>query len=286
MRAIRTCDNAKFSAGVSKCPLNMNKVKGAILVPSGTKLPANLTGEALKKLCHADVGERVFPIFTFVEYAKNGGEAQVNENGYGGAEASGVSGRTDALTLDKFYPELNASMLRCMNVKFDMYYWDEKFVLYGENDGSDTLAGFSLSTVYPTAVPHPTSSASASLIANFAFADARSSMENLDFVKLNFNPARFAVGLTQVVLVKVGDAGNAYKLVELTGGFDLTPTYGKLIAENVADVLSGATAAEYQEATATLNLTVTQGATPTLKAPKALLEAGIEGIEGVTVATA
>ena len=157
MRPIRTCENAQFSAGVSKCYLDMNKVKGAILVPAGTKLLAEITGEALKKLCHASRSERIYPIFPFVEYAKNGGEAQVNDNGYGGAQSTGVSSRTDALTLDKFYPELNSSMLRCMNMKFDVYYWDEKYVLYGENDGTDILAGFPLSTIYPTGVPHPTS---------------------------------------------------------------------------------------------------------------------------------
>ncbi|ROT10437.1 hypothetical protein ED388_04765 [Muribaculaceae bacterium Isolate-007 (NCI)] len=278
MRPIRTCENAQFSAGVSKCYLDMNKVKGAILVPAGTKLLAEITGEALKKLCHASRSERIYPIFPFVEYAKNGGEAQVNDNGYGGAQSTGVSSRTDALTLDKFYPELNSSMLRCMNMKFDVYYWDEKYVLYGENDGTDILAGFPLSTIYPTGVPHPTSSGAASLIANFAFADARASMENLDFRKLDFNPARFLIGLTTVQLVKADSSGNAYKLIEKTGGYDLTPTFGKLISDS-PNLISGVSAATYDEDSQTLTLTVTSGATPKLKAPETLFEAGVEGIE-------
>lgn len=278
MRPIRTCESAQLSTGVSKCFLDMGKVKGAILVPRGVKLPAELTGEKLLELCHEDVGARVFPIAPFTEYAKTGGEVQANENGYGGVSASGVSARTDALTLDKFYPELNAALLRSMNQPFDVYYWDESNVLYGINDGTDLLAGFPMSTVYPTAVPHPTSSEAASLIVNFAFEDARASMEKLDFVKLSFNPRNYAKGLTLVELVKTGDSGNEYKLLEKIGGYDLTSTYGSLLADN-AELVSGATAVTYDEGKKTLTLTVDSGATPKLKSPKELFEAGIEGIE-------
>lgn len=278
MRPIRTCESAQLNTGVSKCFLDMGKVKGAILVPRGVKLPAELTGEKLLELCHEDIGARVFPIAPFTEYAKTGGEVQANENGYGGVSASGVSARTDALTLDKFYPELNAALLRSMNQPFDVYYWDESNVLYGINDGTDLLAGFPMSTVYPTAVPHPTSSEAASLIVNFAFEDARASMEKLDFVKLSFNPRNYAKGLTLVELVKAGDAGDEYKLLEKIGGYDLTSTYGSLLADN-PELVSGATAVTYDDDKNTLTLTVDSGATPRLKSPKLLFEAGIEGIE-------
>ena len=135
-----------------------------------------------------------------------------------------------------------------------------------------------MSTVYPTAVPHPTSSEAASLIVNFAFEDARESMEKLDFVKLSFNPRNYAKGLTLVELVKAGDAGDEYKLLEKIGGYDLTSTYGSLLADN-PELVSGATAVTYDEDKNTLTLTVDSGATPRLKSPKLLFEAGIEGIE-------
>ncbi len=278
MRPIRNCQGAHLNTGVSKCFLDMGKVKGAILVPQGVKLPADLTGEKLLKLCHESVDSRAYPITPFAEYAKNGGEPQVNTIGYSGAGVSDVSARTDAFTMDKFYPELNASLLKCMNQPFDVYFWDDKNTLFGMNDGSDTLAGFPMNTVYPTAVPHPTSSNPASLIVNFAYEDARASMEKLDFIPLAFNPRNFAKGLTEVELVKVGAAGNAYKILEKVGGYDLTPTFGSLIS-GTPSLITGATAATYDEETESLTLTVSNGTTPKLAAPKVLCEAGVEGIE-------
>lgn len=278
MRSIRNCRNSHLNTGVSKCFLDMGKVKGAILMPRGVKLPSGLTGEQLLTLCHAEVAARAFPITPFAEYAKNGGEPQVNTIGYSGAGVSDVSARTDALTMDKFYPELNASLLKCMNQPFDVYFWDDKNTLFGLNDGTDILAGFPMSTVYPTAVPHPTSSAPASLIINFAFEDARSSMENLDFIALDFNPRNYAKGLTQVELVNVTDSGNDYKIIEKVGGYDLTPTFGDLISKTPS-LIKGATAATYNEDSATLTITADAGAKPKLASPKELLESGVEGIE-------
>lgn len=278
MRQIRNCESAKLNTGVSKCYLDMSKVKGAIIVPRGTKLPAELTGEALQQLCHEDIDKRVYPIAPFAEYAKNGGEVETSDNGYAGVRVTGVSNRTDTFTLDKFYPEINAALLRYMNQPCDVYYWDERYYLYGVSDGTDTLAGFPLTTAYPTAVPHPTSSEPASLDVNFAFEDARASMENLDFAKLGFNPANFAKGLTLVQLVPTTTGSSDYKIVEKIGGYDLTATYGPLFADN-ATLISGTSAVSYNEDTQTLTLTVTDGQTPALKSPKLLLEAGIEGIE-------
>ena len=116
----------------------------------------------------------------------------------------------------------------------------------------------------------------------FCHEDARAAIEHADYAKLSFNPQRATLGLTAVKLVKVSDTGNDFKLIEKIGGFDLTPTFGPLIADS-ATTISGATAATYDADKKTLTLTVSGGssAAPKLKAPKTLLEAGIEGIEEV-----
>ena len=54
MRKIRSCTNAQLNTGISKCPPEFGKMKGAILVEPGTKLPEDLTGDKLEELCHAD----------------------------------------------------------------------------------------------------------------------------------------------------------------------------------------------------------------------------------------
>ena len=77
------CESAEMNTGGSACKVDWGKVKGAILVEHGVKLPANITADELEKMCHADRPGRIYPIHTFVEYAKNGGEAQVSAVGYG-----------------------------------------------------------------------------------------------------------------------------------------------------------------------------------------------------------
>ena len=281
MRKTRTCTGANLNTGTSKCPLTPEKVKGAILVPHGTKLPADLTAEKVKELCHADRPDRIYPILPFVEYAKNGGEPQVAANGYGPSQMTGVSALTYTFTMDKFYPELNASLTKTANKAWDAYFYDEKNVLYGINDGSDILAGIPMSTVYSTPTPHPTSSAAATMDVSFAFEDARYYFENPDFVALDFSISRNLVGLTPVDLVKVSTSGNDYKLIEKVGGYDLTPTYGELLADNASLISGGASGITYNEATETLTIATTGSAVPKLKAPSALFNAGIEGIEQV-----
>lgn len=276
MKKTRTCVSALLNTGVSKCPFDPGKVRGAIVVPKGVKLPTDLTGTKLEELCHADRSERVYPIMSFVEYAKNGGEPQANANGYGGTKVTDISVRTDTFTMEEFSAVLNASLTKCMNQSYDVYYFDDKKMLYGINDGTDELAGFPMSTIYPTATPHPTSSALASLTVSFCYEDARESFENLDFVQLDFDPRRFAMGLTPVILDKVED--NKYRLLESIGGYDLTETYGALLSDN-ATAFEGVTAATYDESAKVLTLTPTADATPRLKAAKTLYEAGIKGIE-------
>lgn len=277
MRKLRTCVGALLNTGISKCPIDFGKIRGVLLVPKGKKLPALLTAESLKKACHADRSERVYPIGPFVEFAKNGGEPQANANGYGGVQVTDLSARTDTFTMDKFYPEVNASLLKVMNQKYDAYYYDDKNYIYGVADGEE-LAGIPMSTVYPTDTSYPTSSASASLTVSLAYEDARSAMEKLDYIKADFDIRKAAVGLVEVEFGRVGNAGNAYKLYEKVGGYDVTAIYGELLADN-AVVIAGTSAATYSAADETLTLTVTEGAEPKLKAPKTLLEAGIEGIE-------
>lgn len=281
MRKIRNCEGATLNTGVSKCPLDPEKVRGAILVPHGTKLPDELTATKLKELCHATRAERIYPVKPFVEYAKNGGEPQVSATGYGASQMTGISALTYGFTMDKFYPELNASLTKTANTAWDAYFYDDKNILYGINDGTDTLAGIPMSTVYSTPTPHPTSSANATMDVSFAFEDVRYYFEHYDFVKLDFPIARNLVGLTPVELVKTGTTGNDYKLIEKIGGYDLTSTYGEILAENPTLLGASASGVTYNQAAQTLTISTTGNIVPALKSPADLLDKGIEGIEQV-----
>lgn len=281
MRPIRSCDDSHLNTGLSKCPVDFARMKGAIIVPYGTKLPVKMTIDALTKLAHADESERIYGIAPFCEYAPEGGEAQTGAVGYGGLRVTGYSDRADTFTLDKNYPELHASLTKSSGKAWGAYFYDEKNYIYGLNDGTDVLAPFPMSTIHSNATPYSTSSAKSTMTVKFCHEDARAAIENADYTKLDFSPHRAVLGLVAVKLAKVADSGNKYKLIEAIGGFDLTPAFGKLIADN-ATVIANASAATYDEDEKALTLTTTGStAEPHLKSPAILLEAGIEGIEEV-----
>lgn len=283
MRKLRTCDSAQLNTGVSKCPPDFENMKGAILVSPGTKLPSELTAEKLEELVHADRPGRVFGIVRFTEYAKNGGEVQTSANGYDGEAPTGISARKDTFTLNKFYPELMAALTRTYNQQWDVYFFDDNNMLFGLKDDTDILAGYPMAAVYGDSTPFNTSSAKASMTVTFAHENAKRSITDFDFVKLGFNPQKCVLGLTNVRLGKAGTTGNAYKLYEDIGGYDVTRIYGPLLATAGADVINGATTAvTYNDAAGTITIAAADGAAMvSLKSPAVLFEKGIKGIEQV-----
>ena len=275
MRTIRNCNGISLATGKSGCQIDFGKIKAVILVAHGVTLGSSFSKGVFETKCHADVPNRIYPIKTIVEYAKNGGEPQTSAVGYGGTGVTGVSARTDTFTLDKHSEHLAASLSKCMNKRFDAYYVDENNLLIGLNNGTDVLAGIPLSTVYPNVTPHPTSSAKATMTVSCCIEDARAAIENFDYVQLDFNPLDELEGLIPVDLVEV-ESGK-YKLIETIGGYDRTDEFGAALASGAATVINGITTATY--ANGLLTITASQNATPSLKAPSVLLTNNIAGIE-------
>lgn len=278
MRKLRTCKGAQFNTGGSACKIDWGKVKGAIMVKPGTKLPAGMTSEELAELCHADRPGRIYPIFPIYEYAKNGGDPQVSAIGYGGSQFNGLNAQTDTFTLERFDEILNAQLLKCANKGWNVYFWNGDNLLIGYNDGTDLLAGIPMSTVYPTVTQFPTSGAKSTMTVSFCHEDAEDSQLNFDYIQLDFNPKNFLMGLVEVVFAKT-EGENTYKLFEKFGAYDRTEEFGALIADGAVEVLNNVTSATYADGVITIVPKV--GATPTLKAPSVLFEKGIKGIEQV-----
>lgn len=275
MRPIRNCKRGELNTGKSQCPLDLAHIIGAMVVPQGFEFPEDATASSIKEACHADRSERIMPIMVFVEYAKEGGEANVSAVGYGGNQVTGLSPRTDTYTMAQHDPALAAALSKAMNLPFDVFYFDENDVVYGRRVG-DALRGFPITTLYPTVTPHPTSSNPATLTVSFAFENARDAIEDFDYVQLGFSLKDNLVMLTEVELVNTGT--NKYKIVEKVGGYDLTAKYGSALATAAASAFNGVSAVTYDSEAEVLTLTVTQGATVSLKAPSALYTAGIYGI--------
>ena len=276
---VRSCKGNALNTGKSACPYDPEKIIGAIVVSRGTKLPADLDGAKLEELAHADRPNRIMPILDFVEYAKAGSEVNVSAVGYGPNQPTDVSARTDTSTEGVYNHVLAQSLSRCMNNEYDVYFFDKNNVLYGIDDGTDTLAGYPMASIYPTITEFPTSGAKSTLLVNFCHKDARSSFEKANFEQLDFNISSFAYGLTPVKFIKVED--KKYKLVEAIGGLDRTAEFGDIISKTPTAALKGSTTGvTYDAATETITVTTSAGATaPQLKSPAELYEAGIKGIE-------
>lgn len=280
MRKLRRCDSAQLNTGVSKCAPAFENMKGAILVPPGMKLPQDLTGDKLEEMVHANRPDRIYGIVRFTEYAKNGGEVQTAANGYDGEAPTGVSARKDTFTLNKFYPELMAALTATYNESWDVYFFDDNNILYGLSDDTGELAGYPMTSVYGDATPYNTSSAKATMSVVFAHENAKRAFTDFDYMKLDFNPQKYILGLTRVELKKVSDDGNSYKLYEVVGGYDVTEIYGPLIVTAGDSVLNGTTSAvAYDEASETLTITGTGTAEISLKSPSVLYANDIKGIE-------
>ena len=278
MARIRTCASNSFATGKSICEIDYDKIKYLLLTKHGVKLQYD-TLDNLRAMCHADLPNRAYGFPQIVNWEPNGGEVQTSQVGYGPNVYNGVSARTDAFTVDKFRHYLRAEILKNVDEEFDMYLIDAKNNLYGLNDGTDELAGIPV-TIYPSGNDHPGASDKASLAVNVSYVDVEEYMMKLDVVPLDYAARSAVYGLMPVTLEKVGSSGNNYKLVEYYGKGDATAKYGELIADNVASVLNGATAATYDATNNYITVTLASDSTaPTLKAASVLEANGIYGIE-------
>ncbi len=278
MRITRTCPQGQPNTGISACPIDFKYIVAAILVTKGAKLPASIDAEALTELCHAALPDRIMPIKTFVEYAKNGGEAQTSAVGYGPTQFTGLSPQTDTFSLAKFSPELNANILKATNVEFGVYYVDKDNNIIGVNDGTDILAPIPV-TLIPGATPFKTSSAQSVQTVGFAYVDTEYVYRNFDYFNAGFDVASALVGLVEVELVPVPGAANKYKIVEHYGGYDRTAEFGPTIGNNVDAIVLGATGGSYNAADQTLTITMEGNDAPKLADPHTLFHDGnLEGI--------
>jgi len=276
MSRIRTCASNNFFTGQSVCEIDYDKIKSVILMKHGVKLTYT-SAETIRTACHADAPNRAYGFPVIINWEPNGGEAQTSQVGYGPTYYNGMSARNDALTLDKFRHYIRASILKNVEETFDMYIIDKMNNIYGLNDGTDTLAGIPV-TIYPSGNDHPGASDKESLVLNVVYEDVEEYMMNLDVVHVDFRVSPAVYGLMPCTLEETTTSG-AYKLVEYYGKGDATAKYGTALATAAATAMNNVTAATYNATSNVLELTVSSGQTPSLKAASALCGAGIYGIE-------
>ena len=279
MSRLRICKSDSFFTGQSVCEIDYSRIRGMVLVEHGTKLSYSTLAN-LRTMCHADLPGRAYGFPAIINWEPSGGEAQVSQVGYGPNAYNGMSARTDAFTLDAFRHYLRAQILKNANKVFDMYLIDTKNQLYGLNDDTDTLAGIPV-TIYPSGNDHAGASDKASLVVNVVYQDVEDYMMRLDVEPLDYDALSAIYGLMPVEVVKVGDSGNNYKIVEKYGRADATTKYGALLSGTSAtSVWDDITAASYDASHNYITMTMASGKTvPVLKKASVLCTNSIYGIE-------
>lgn len=271
MSNIRKCAGlSTFNTGNSKCPFDPGKIKAIVLTMRGNKI-TDWSAEGLESACHADRPFRIYPIKTIVEYAPSGGEAQTSANGYGPTKVTGYSPKVDTWTLEDMDFSLKANLAKAKNVSFDAYLVDENNVVYGVNDGTDSLAGIPLSGVYPGGQDWDSSGTDANLTVTTMFQDYEKYLKTAGIYACDFDVVESLKGLVYVEFVS---SGSGFKLVEHFGGLDVTEFYGEQLVKSSSTVLPDATAVSYKDGVLT---GVTEGIS--LASPSVLQEVGVVGIE-------
>lgn len=280
MSKFRTCKASRLNTGGSACPIDWGKVKGAILVEHGkklTELDEASPAEKLLAACHADGASRIYPIGTFVEYAREGGEVQTNAVGYGGTKITGISARNDTYTLDVPNEALNATLLASKSKQWDAYFYDENNVIYGQRDDDGSLAGIPMQCVYSNLSEHPTSGDPASHTVTFCMKDAEKYLKNIAYVQCDFDLEDALIGLTPVELVEM-TSGN-YKILEEFGSYDRTEEIVSGVnAGDLVDMFNDATTVSFNSGTNVL--AITGSGVVSIKSPSYLFTSGIAtGVE-------
>ena len=267
MKKYRDCGSEIFNTGSSKCPFVPDYVKVIILTPEDMVIKDDELEEEIEEMIHANRPGRIYPIGPIAEYAPSGGEAQTSKQGYGPSQITSYSELVEAWTLENYDEGLLANLMKLKNERMRALFVDKNNVVYGQYDTDTTIKGYLMSSIYPSSVQRfKTSGDNASMAVSLVYDD----VEKADLVEK-------AKGLVWVDVVKVGDSGSNYKVVEHYGKYDLTTAYGTLLGKTEGVWGDSVSAAQYNSADGTLSLT--SESTPTLLSPERLLTAGIKGIE-------
>ena len=277
MKKYRDCGSEIFNTGSSKCPFVPDYVKVIILTPEDMVIKDDELEESLEEMIHANRPGRIYPIGPIAEYAPSGGEAQTSKQGYGPSQITSYSELVEVWTLENYDEGLLANLMKLKNERMRALFIDKNNVVYGQHDTDTTIKGYLMSSIYPSSVQRfKTSGDNATMAVSLVYDDVEKAWIETKSLQSETDLIEKAKGLVWVDVVKVGDSGSNYKVVEHYGKYDLTTAYGALLAKTEG-VWEGVSAAQYNAADGTLNLT--SDGTPALLSPEQLLTAGIKGIE-------
>lgn len=244
MAYVRECTGTQFNTGQSSCPVPRGKIKGMIFTQRGITLPSDLTTENIEVAEHADRPYRIYPVKTVEEYAPSGGEAQFSQQGYGSNNLTSYSPLQETYTLDGRDMGLVANIIKAKNAQLDVYLINDSNVIFGEEDSAGNFIGIPLSSIALGGQQFDSSGQVANLTVTLNYKDVEQHWLRESVREVDFDIVSMMSGLVNVTFAPIGtgSSGYVYKLIEKSGGLDVTETFGQLIANNAATTIPLASA--------------------------------------------
>ena len=186
------CATVGNNTGNPSCIIVPKNIKGGILIPKATALTsANVLTSAaciaaIQTLTLGLPAARAYPFGPFIDIADNSEEAVFATSNYGVKEFV-----REGLVGWKF--AINAGGIKLQNAlrsfnhtkAHSMLFYDKDNVLYGVDDGSGGMKGFSLEEFYAHPWKAPDGSNPAKFFVEFMFSNTKELNEDLVFIKLD-----------------------------------------------------------------------------------------------------
>lgn len=225
------------NTGVSTCAIDIKRIKGAILLPSGFSFtPTNLSSEAtflsaLQAATLAAKGSRAYPIHDFEEISDNTEKPVIQTLGYGGKAVvrEGYYDWTFQIIKGGFC--LAKALRKFNNQNVDVLFIDDNDLLFGKKDSAGNLYGIPQAYVYQA--PFKVNDGSKTSIYNQQFVFKPDFVDSIGFVQLNAGDFDTVVGLQDVVLQSGGARAANVSLVKAVtscGGVDIHSLYASQLA--------------------------------------------------------
>lgn len=225
-----------FNTGIPPCDLAKKKMKGIVFADSGVVFtPADCASPAafiaaVKLKTTAARGGRVYPIWDLLNFEDNTGDPATGSVGNLTTATIITSDAIPAFSFGYNGSEARHKRMSAMNgASLDVFFVDEQWAVYGTREG-DNFAGFSVLQAYGDTSKFIVSDAVNQYRFRTTLGDISQYRDNSEYVVVNSGLAA-AVGLVDVVMSKLSNATNVYKIkIIADGGTDLMALYGGIIA--------------------------------------------------------
>lgn len=221
----------------SPCDLKKKKMKGVIFADRGVTFSGAAVASAaafiaeVKTKTTAARGSRVYPIWDLLNFEDNTGDPATG--GIGNLTTATIT-TSDAVPAFRFGyngTEMRHTRMSAMaSATLDVFFVDEGFAVYGTLKSEGVFGGFNVLQAYGDVTKFVVADAINQYSFRITLGDVTEYRDKSTYVVTN-SGITAAVGLVNVVLSKLSNASNVYKIQAIAdGGTNLEPLNGAAIA--------------------------------------------------------